>query len=202
MKTTIQLDQLTAHYNRFVARTSPDSVFVSKASFLKECVWNRSSPTKKESVPARITRIDNSTMIIDPVENLCFTDLGERSFFFCNGCRFSLIVEYAYPNTKDVTPPKDNNVHIQIGYLWKDDAGSGLADAVRDESPENLSVLTGSAPAQVQEIILRTSRPGSAVGRTTPQPSKPTQTPKASVPVFLVYAALAILGFSRRCRKL
>lgn len=203
VKTTIQLDQLTGHYNRFVARTSPDSVFVSNASFRKECEWTRSSPTKTESVPTRITRIDNRTIIIDPVENLCFTDLGERSFFFCNGCRFSLIVEYTYPNTKDVTPPKDNNVHIQIGYLWKDDAGSGPAAAVRDESSANLSVLTGSAPAPMQEIVMRTSRPGPAVDRTTPQPSKPTQTPKASLPVFLVGGSLAILGLiSGRYRKL
>ena len=184
---------LVGQYNRIVLTKDPVSLNITNATFERACGATPWTPPKTvEMISATIHNVNNKTLIIDPDENLCFTDFRNSGLLnygnSCNGCTYRLNISITYPNPAVNSPGKNMLFMIGTGNLWMDNQSSAqttIAPNVTGKDPDGRKASSPQASAIT--IMNQTS---SEIRR----PAPPISTQKASSPIFSVVAAVIIPG--------
>jgi hypothetical protein len=193
-------------YDRVVQFYDPDSLNITDAAIIKKCGATSWIPPKTvNTIAVTIHRVNNKTLIFDPVENVCFTDsryVDLLHMWSCGGCKYGLIINFSYPNPsiaypKIAYPKKEMYYMIGTGYLWQ--------DAMNVTPQITASNVTG---VDYSGKIIFISDDRLNVTR-TPKRSlegdngtrSPHSTPKASILVFPVLCAIAFVSLIQSAGK-
>jgi len=116
---SISLD-LFAHYDRVVLSYEPISLTITNITFVKilSGPWVRE---KVATIPTVLHRINENTVIVDPVENLCRSGFYE-TYPECGEYDYEMNFTYSYPNPAVNNTTGSKDLWIHLNYLWKDDA--------------------------------------------------------------------------------
>jgi hypothetical protein len=189
-------------YDRVVQFYDPDSLNITDAAIIKKCGATPWAPPKTvDTITVAIHRVNNKTLVFDPVENVCFTDFRNVDLLHlmrgCGNCKYGLNIKFSYPNPSIVSQKKEVYYMIGTGYLWKDSV-----NPTRQNMAANATgVDNGGKTIFISDDRLNVTRTPKRSLEGDNGTRSPTSTPKASILVFPVLGAIAFVSLIQSARK-